>query len=260
MADEPVSACREPAPARLARWGRRHRTLVAGLAASLLVAVLALAFGTILIGRQRSEALRQRDRAAGNLALARQIVDEMYTQVASNLTDRTGMDADQRDLLLKAARFYERFALPQSSDPAVRLEAGRAGLREGEILDKLGQTGPAEEAYGRALRLLDAVAAADPTTAESRRALADGHYQLADLYRKLGKKAEAEASLRLAAATRAPGDCRPGGRRAAEGCRDGPHRAGEYRERPGPARRRRELLSAGHRPTRGPHARPPGGH
>src|SRR5262249_18465457 len=153
-------AWREPAPDRLMRWGRRHRPLVAGLAATLVAAVVALAVGTVLIGRQRAEALRQRDRAENNLALARRSVDEMYTRVAAQLTDRMGMDADQRDLLVKAARFYERFALPQSADPAVRLEAGRAGLRAGQILTKLGQTGPAEAAFEGALRVLDAVASA----------------------------------------------------------------------------------------------------
>ena len=59
LADEPVSAHREPASARLLRWGRRHRTLVVGLAATLLAAVVAMAVGTVLIGRQRSEALRR---------------------------------------------------------------------------------------------------------------------------------------------------------------------------------------------------------
>jgi eukaryotic-like serine/threonine-protein kinase len=199
LADEPVSAHREPASARLLRWGRRHRTLVVGLAATMLAVVVAMAIGTVLIGRQRSEALHQRDRAEDNLAVARQIVDEMYTQVAGRLADRKGMDADQRDLLLKAARFYEKFALPQSADPAVRLEAGRAGLRTGEILSKLGQTGPAEAAYLKALQLLDAVAAADLADGKSRRALADGQYDLANLYRDLGKNAEAQASLRGAA-------------------------------------------------------------
>jgi eukaryotic-like serine/threonine-protein kinase len=199
LADEPVLAHRESAPARLMRWCRRHRTLVAGVAATLVAAVVALAIGTVLIGRQRSEALRQRDRAEDNLAVGRQIVDEMYTQAAVRLTDRKGMDADQRDLLLKAARFYEQFALPQSADPAVRLEAGRAGLRTGEILAKLGQTGPAEAAYGRALRLLDAVAAAKPTDAESWRALAVGYVDLADLYRDLGRKADAKTALNRAA-------------------------------------------------------------
>ena len=36
LADEPVSAYREPLAARLARWARRHRTAVAGAAALLV--------------------------------------------------------------------------------------------------------------------------------------------------------------------------------------------------------------------------------
>ena len=64
LADEPVSACREPLTVRLTRWGRRHRLLVTGLAATLIVAVAALAVGNVLVARQR-------DLAERNLAFAR---------------------------------------------------------------------------------------------------------------------------------------------------------------------------------------------
>ena len=64
LADEPVSAWREPIRRRLRRWGRRHRLLVTGLAATLIVAVAALAVGNVLVARQR-------DRAERNLAFAR---------------------------------------------------------------------------------------------------------------------------------------------------------------------------------------------
>ena len=37
LADEPVSAYPEPMAARLSRWGRRHRTLVAGVGASRII-------------------------------------------------------------------------------------------------------------------------------------------------------------------------------------------------------------------------------
>ncbi len=63
-ADEPVSAWREPLRRRARRWARRHRVLVAGLAAALLAAVAALAVGGVLVARQR-------DRAEQNLAFAR---------------------------------------------------------------------------------------------------------------------------------------------------------------------------------------------
>jgi tRNA A-37 threonylcarbamoyl transferase component Bud32 len=50
LADEPVHAYREALPVRLVRWGRRHRTLVAGLAAAVLVALVALAVGLAIVG------------------------------------------------------------------------------------------------------------------------------------------------------------------------------------------------------------------
>ncbi|MGZ3382263.1 MAG: serine/threonine-protein kinase, partial [Isosphaeraceae bacterium] len=53
LADEPVSAFREPWPARLARWARRHRPLITGMAALLVTAVVALAVSTILIGNEK---------------------------------------------------------------------------------------------------------------------------------------------------------------------------------------------------------------
>ena len=68
LADEPVACYREPAPARLARWGRRHKPVVAGAAALLLTAVAALSAGILLVGReqrktdsQRREAVYQRE-------------------------------------------------------------------------------------------------------------------------------------------------------------------------------------------------------
>src|SRR5262249_20630714 len=42
LADEPVSACREPWGIRLRRWLARHRTLVTGAAAAVVVAVASL--------------------------------------------------------------------------------------------------------------------------------------------------------------------------------------------------------------------------
>jgi hypothetical protein len=48
LADEPVTAYREPMATRLARWGRRHRTAAVGLGALLLTAIAGLSIGTVL--------------------------------------------------------------------------------------------------------------------------------------------------------------------------------------------------------------------
>jgi WD40 repeat protein/serine/threonine protein kinase len=63
LADEPVTAHREPWHARLARWGRRHKPAVAAAGVLLVVAVIALAVGTALIRSEQRQTQRQRDLA-----------------------------------------------------------------------------------------------------------------------------------------------------------------------------------------------------
>jgi eukaryotic-like serine/threonine-protein kinase len=63
LADEPVAVYREPLATRLSRWGRRHRTLAAGIGGLLVTAVMALAISTALIGREQAATERERVRA-----------------------------------------------------------------------------------------------------------------------------------------------------------------------------------------------------
>jgi hypothetical protein len=115
LADEPVSAWPEPVYRRLRRWGRRHRLLVTGVAATLLVAAPALAVGNVLVANQR-------DRAEKNLAFARQVVDEMYTGVADKLEDQKQMDDYQREILEKPCG-------STSGSPCPRAGTRRCGWR-----------------------------------------------------------------------------------------------------------------------------------
>jgi serine/threonine protein kinase/tetratricopeptide (TPR) repeat protein len=77
LADEPVTARREPLPARLGRWARRRRSLVTSLAALLVTAVLALTVSNVLIGREQAKTAAalddvqtQRGIALANLGIA----------------------------------------------------------------------------------------------------------------------------------------------------------------------------------------------
>jgi eukaryotic-like serine/threonine-protein kinase len=192
LADEPVSAWREPVRRRLRRWGRRHRLLVTGLAATVIVAVAALAAGNVLVARQR-------DRAESNLAFARTVVDEMYTGVADKLDDQNQMDDYQREILEKALKFYERFALPQSSDSQVRLEAARAGMRVGSIRSRLGQTEAAEEAYRRAVEVLSGLVSDHPAEPVHREVVAQAHLELSAVFGKQLRWDQSEREIKAAA-------------------------------------------------------------
>ena len=59
-ADEPVSVYRAPAPVRMARWARKHRTAVAIGAGLLQTAVVVLAVSTVLLGQSRTRIDRER--------------------------------------------------------------------------------------------------------------------------------------------------------------------------------------------------------
>jgi WD40 repeat protein/serine/threonine protein kinase len=87
LADDPVAAYREPAPARLARWGRRHKPVVAGVAALLLTAVVALTAGVILVGREQRRTEQQR-RVAEEQSLVAITKSYEATQKADELRRR----------------------------------------------------------------------------------------------------------------------------------------------------------------------------
>jgi tetratricopeptide (TPR) repeat protein/tRNA A-37 threonylcarbamoyl transferase component Bud32 len=192
LADEPVSAWREPLHRRLRRWGRRHRLVVTGLAATLLVAVAALAVGNFLVTRQR-------DRAEQSLAFARNVVDEMYTGVADKLENEKEMDDYQREILEKALVFYERFALPQSREPQVRLEAARASGRVGKIRSRMGNTPGAEQANRQAVDAIERLVTEHPDEQSYREALAEAHMELAFIFRDQERWPDAEREMKAAA-------------------------------------------------------------
>jgi serine/threonine-protein kinase len=198
LADEPVSAYRDPPYVRLARWGRRHRTLAASLAALLVTAVVALSISTVLIGREQARKEAQRQLAELNFARARKAVDQMLTEVGEvELAEVPQMQPVRRRLLEKARDFYVDF-LKQYTGPSVRLEAGRAHVRLGEIEELLGDHLHAERAYRRGIELLQVLVAESPTWADPRRDLARGESNLGVLFKKANRFRESEHFLRLA--------------------------------------------------------------
>ncbi|MFO0810515.1 MAG: protein kinase [Gemmataceae bacterium] len=64
LADEPVEAYREPVPHKLRRWGRRHPALVAGAAALVMTATLAIGLGAELVRREQARSAEDRVNAA----------------------------------------------------------------------------------------------------------------------------------------------------------------------------------------------------
>jgi len=90
LADEPVSAYRDPPPARLARWARRHKAPVAGGLALLAASAVGLAIFGFLVGIERDKAERGRDlaveatrRSDETLTFARKAIDSLLVRVTT---------------------------------------------------------------------------------------------------------------------------------------------------------------------------------
>jgi WD40 repeat protein len=83
LADEPVAAYAEPASARLRRWGRRHRPLVAGAAALLLTAALVGGSALVLVRQEHAQTVEARaqaalDQAQANARAQRDLRQQLY--------------------------------------------------------------------------------------------------------------------------------------------------------------------------------------
>jgi serine/threonine-protein kinase len=191
---EPIRARPVSPPGRAWRWGRRHP--VEALSMMAVAALLAAVAIGATVSSRRERQLRHR--AEQNLTLARQVVEEMYNQVAEQLENQPGMDSYQRQILEKALRFYDGFALPQSRQPAMRHDAANASLRAGLIRARLGRMETAEAAYRRALTELATLVDENPANSEFRRSLASTFNALGGHCDVTGRHAEAEAAYQQA--------------------------------------------------------------
>src|SRR5262249_55089865 len=137
LEEKPVQARRPTWFETLAKWRRRHRSIVATAAASLILALvlggIGLAVGNRGVQAGKKHADEQKARAEANFRKARDVVDRMFTQAAEDLTNIPGTDQVRSDLLQEALKFYQGFLEENGSDPAVRYETARAWMRVGHI-------------------------------------------------------------------------------------------------------------------------------
>ena len=149
LADEPVRSYSEPWTARAWRWGRRHRTTVAAVAALLVTATIALALSYALISVERYEAEIQGLQAHRAVTLLTKVADIGFDDKLNPL---------QKEFLEGALAYYNQFTSSVADDPAVRLEHGKVYQQTGEILRKLGRLEDSEAAYRKSIGFLQPLA------------------------------------------------------------------------------------------------------
>jgi serine/threonine protein kinase/tetratricopeptide (TPR) repeat protein len=196
---KPIRARRPNLWEHVAKWVRRHPSILVSSLVILLLAVAGLAAGILLIGRERDRSLAQQRRAETYLRQAREAVDEMLTEVGEEtLAREPRMDPVRRALLEKALLFYEKFLIQESDNPAIRLEAGRAFRRAGMIRLSLGQPDRASEAFRSSIRVLSGLVDSQPSNLDAQRELAESHGTFGLSIAQTGKSIDAESEHRRA--------------------------------------------------------------
>jgi tetratricopeptide (TPR) repeat protein len=212
MADEPVSAWREPWPRRARRWLARHRSLVASAGAALLIVAVVSATAAILIERARRDearALEARTKALAaevrakaeadrRLVDANAVVETFLGAVSDELIGVQGAQPVRRRLLQRAADYFARVAQERSNDPDLGYEAFRAAYRCGTVRRMLGDIEEAIAVYRDAARRGDDLVRAAPDPARLLPLMASTQIELGVCLKGLGRAEEAEAAYRRA--------------------------------------------------------------
>ncbi len=176
----PILARKDTLRYRTVKFVRRHRM---GVAAAALVAVT-LVGGVITTSWQAYAARRNRVRAERALQDVRQLANSLIFDVDSAIADVPGATAGRHLLVSTAVRYLDRLAEEARDDLSLQQELATGYLKLANVQGNpfspnLGDTGGALENCRKAVRMREALAAANPKRAEDQ-------YELAVSYTTLG--------------------------------------------------------------------------
>jgi serine/threonine protein kinase/tetratricopeptide (TPR) repeat protein len=258
MADEPVSAWREPLSRRAQRWARRNRPLVSAAVAAVLVALAGL--GSVLAvqrGANRAlaakntaldrantdlrEAGRQKDAANTALAVANkeltrskaavqarydlafEAIRTLHTGVSEHLLLNEDQFKPQRDRLLKSASdFYGKLGalLGKETDVASRRALAQSNFELAELTRNVGRIEAALAAHRAVLEAREALAAEPMAGAGAKADVGRSLTAISFLLEESGKTNEAlEACCRSESLLAEPARTDPAALAALAACR-----------------------------------------
>ena len=205
MADEPVTAWREPFSRRARRWARQNRTAVTALASSVLVALV----GTAAVLAVQTRANGQLQQANSKLAiantrekqrfnLAMDAIKLFHGEVSDDLLMKEKQfDGLRTKLLNGAAEFYGRLEalLKDQTDRESRAALGKAYDELGALTEKIGDQAAALAVQRKALAVRRSLASEAGADAETRLDVARSLDAAGWLQRSTGDMAGAQASF-----------------------------------------------------------------
>ncbi len=222
MADEPVTAWREPFSRRARRWARRNRTAVTAAAVALVAGVVGLSAVLAVQTRAKAElaASLKRERTAKTV-LAKTNADLTHSQAAVQTRYDLAVDAiktfhtgviedfllkqeefkEVRDRLLNSAsEFYGKLGalLGNESDLGSRRALWQTNYEVAELTGKVGKSQDALAAHRQVLAAREALLAESPADPNIKADVARSLAAVADLLENTGQTKEAEATYRKA--------------------------------------------------------------
>ncbi len=210
LADEPVTAYREPLVDRARRWGRRNRTAVASAMMLLLASVVGLSAGLWAVNRERARTRAEWERAEENLGRAleaereatanfeqaRKAVDDCFGLAKNDpLLQAENLRKVRQLLLKKTLPFYESFAAKKPDDEKLLWRQADYLSRVGYVTWEIGREADALKSYERARDIQVRLCQAHPEVARFQAYLAATWNNLGNLQRETGKPQEALQSF-----------------------------------------------------------------
>jgi eukaryotic-like serine/threonine-protein kinase len=235
LADEPISARREPVAERARRWAKRHRTAVTAAGAALLVGLIGLGAVAAVQTKARHDLDRknaelfdsnvqvakanadltianaalevQRRRAEDREAQAIDAVNSFRDAVANEpeLKNNPALHGLRMRLLKEPIAFFRSLRDRLQADRDTRTESlarlAQASFNLGNMANEIGDKQDALNAFREALAVRQTLADANPTVNQFQRLLANCHNNIGILLKETGKPTEAlkahEAALAI---------------------------------------------------------------
>jgi serine/threonine-protein kinase len=220
LADEPVTAWREPARVRARRWMKRHRVLVSGAAAFLLTAVAGLSVGAGLLWHEQQRTAAEKRhaeqewaRAEDNLTTARTLALNLLNTAETQLSTLPRMESVRREMTDTALRTFQQFLQQRPDDPELRERTAQIYRYSANVHRLLNDLGGAMQSFDASIQLLEALVAQVPEALVYRDRLAETWRDYSQLSVKAGRLGDAAVqvrrSLELAESLRAGNPDRP---------------------------------------------------
>jgi serine/threonine-protein kinase len=214
LADEPVTAWREPWTRSMIRWLTRHRVGVTAAGAAMLVALVGtlavlgvqtrantalkaanteLASASTKVTQSNADLAAANQRERARLALAQEAIRTFHTGVSEDILLRQEEFKALRTKLLGEAReFYRKLEglLQGHEDRDSRLALGRAYHEVGRLSEDIDSLEAALQVQRRAAALFEGLARESPDDAESRAGLARCLESLVRIFAGTGRSVE----------------------------------------------------------------------